>query len=181
MMLRSWLVRGVIPAMLVLLLISPSRANEGDVVVTGTRAPMSAVTGVDGKEVVLYGPFEPTPALRNAKGAIYVYIDGVSNGGKASSSELYVADAEKKSGGKLRLDTTDSTGSFATMEDHHAEPRQLHQSIHDYDVQGVPFQPFTHLKKLKKAMIVVVIRSGDVKYGRMIVSAHPPAEHRPGK
>jgi hypothetical protein len=153
---------------------SEAGASPGDIVLAGVRAPISDVRGVTGQEVILYGPFAMTPALRGAKDAIYLYVDGVQYGGQIATAIFYVVDASQGSGKPWRIDPRHYVGSFATMQDGRTEPTQVVRSIHDYEVAGTPHLPFTHARKMRSVLIAVVVEKGAMKFGKLVVSPDPP-------
>lgn len=153
---------------------SLAQAGPGDIVLSGVRAPISDIRGVQGKSVVLYGPFALTPALRGAKDALYLFLDDVRYGGQIATALFYVLDASQGPGKPWRIDQRHYVGSFATMQDGRTEPTQVIRSIHDYDVQGIPHLPFTDARKMRSVMIAVVIEQGDIQLGRLRISPDPP-------
>ncbi len=141
--------------------------QEGDVLLQGRRVPVTDVEGVRGKAVILFGPFEPTPALRNAQ-EVYLH-QVIEYGGRICEVRPFIVDASKIKRGKLHIDPGDAVDAFSTMEDGHPEA-QYTFPVHDFDSRGVAFRPLTHFGAWKKVAIAMVVEVGDVNVTRMVVS-----------
>lgn len=161
-------------AAVVLLAPTWALAGEGDLVFDGTKpAAKKAVQTSEGR-AVLFGPVEIPAALKNPEAHITLKLEGVTFSETiGSDSGLYIVDGASKAK-KIKIDPRMYVGSAANVIG--GEPRKvdIHHELHDYKVGAVDHKPRTKFLAMKSVYLALVVRAGDVKFERAIMSASKP-------
>jgi hypothetical protein len=148
----------------------PVLAAEGDALFPSD--PSKEMITFQQMRVVLFGPVSVPPQVRSGTEEVSFRFEGVDMGGKAASSALYVVNASPDRKGPLVIDDTDFIGSIAGMRGSPAHLIGRVVSVHDYEVNGHPHGPLTHLRSWDRVMLAVAIRDGDFKFKRIVLTTH---------
>jgi uncharacterized protein YecT (DUF1311 family) len=146
----------------------PAHAVEGDVTFPSAPSREQAVYGK--ARVVLYGPVQVTPQLKNSTGTIAFSFEGVDTGGEILSAQLFLVDPSHQAKGPYAIDPANAFGDLSGMEGSPFIPMDLFEEVHDIAGKDHPHLPFTHLRQWDSVMLAVAVDVGHVKIGRIVLT-----------
>jgi hypothetical protein len=149
-------------------------ASEHEVVISGARPASRKIAPLNKIRPQLFGPIKLTPAMKNTDGPFILIFEGVTFDPKVgSSTELYLVDAAGKDK-PLVIDPHNYVGSIASMVGSPTQPIEARSEINDFKVGEEAFTPRTKLKQMDEAFIAVVVRTGKLKFKRLVIKAELP-------
>ena len=156
-------------------------AAEGDLVFPGDKPSEKKAVQTSEGRAILFGPLEITPELAKTTGEVYLSLENVTfDKNIGSDSGIYIVDGAAK-GKQLKIDQRNYVGSAANVIGGEPKPVDILLTIHDYKVGKVDHKPRTKFKAMKSVYLAIVVRAGDVKFERAIISAKSPADTGVGK
>jgi hypothetical protein len=154
-----------------------ANAGKDDLVFSeANRSSVRAKAPFEG-EVRLYGPVPVSPGIRNARSFTYLYLDGVDFGGGPAEVSLFLVDASRSSQ-QPRIREEDYVGGVGHVAGMHDGRVDLIEEINDA-VPGSPgpaLKGFSHLKRMSKVMVAVVVLAGRFSFDQMVISVEKRPE-----
>jgi hypothetical protein len=168
----------LVAAVLLLPLLSGTAMARERVVISGTQPAKRKVTSPVEGRAVLFGPVKLPQGLRETPGIVYLILEGVTFDTKVgSAAELYLVDAAGQTK-QVEIDPANYVGSAANVIG--GKPREIDVllEINDAKAGDLELKARTHLRTMNQAFLALVVKQGQVRFRRAIITTESPSEKK---